>query len=178
MGAAIAILPVVAGGKPPAIKGGVRAASKNKGLVDRWLKARPNLNYGIATGAPSKFFAVDIDGPLGRATLAALERKHGPLPATVTVKTPHGAHYYFETPTYAIPNSAGRLGDGLDIRGDGGYVIGPGSQTPGGVYRFVLGRGPEVVKIAPAPDWLLSLIGSKPAVAEGTPGFDWQIIRR
>ena len=86
MGPAIAILPVVAGGKAPAIKGGVKAASKNKGLVDRWFNARPNLNYGIATGAPSKFFAVDVDGPPGRDTLAALERKHGPLPVTVTVK--------------------------------------------------------------------------------------------
>ena len=47
------------------------------------------------------------------------------------------------------------------MRGDGGYVVLPGSATPDGVYRFAEGHRPEQVEIAPAPKWLLKKIGKK-----------------
>ena len=65
-------------------------------------------------------------------------------------------------PDYSISNSAGRIAPGIDVRGDGGYVVGPGSKTPGGAYSFVPARGPSEVKIVAAPAWLLRLIGRKP----------------
>jgi len=64
-----AILPLVEGGKTPANEGGVTAASKNKAAVDRWFQTRPGLNYGIATGARSRIFVLDVDGPEGKASL-------------------------------------------------------------------------------------------------------------
>ena len=65
------------GGKKPAIKGGVTAASKNKAAVDRWFQTRPDLNYGIATGARSRIFVLDVDGPEGEASLLRLTRENG-----------------------------------------------------------------------------------------------------
>lgn len=157
-----AIIPVVKGGKAPAIQGGHKAASKDLKKLAAFFRANPRLNYGIATGAASGFFALDIDGPKGKAALAEFARKHGPLPATVKQLTPNdGAHIFFKSPGYPIPNSVGRLGPGIDIRGDGGYVVGPGSRTSDGMYRFAAGCGPEDVEIAPAPSWLLKLVGRK-----------------
>ena len=160
-----AILPLVEGDKKPAIARGVMAASKDKGAVDRWFRTRPGLNYGIATGARSRIFVVDVDGREGKASMWRLARENGFLPKTVRVVTPHGQHTYFSTPGYAIPNSVGRIAPGIDIRGDGGYVVGPGSTTPDGTYQFAAGRGPHDVKIADAPPWLLNLIGRKPAAS-------------
>jgi putative DNA primase/helicase len=160
-----AILPLVDGDKKPAIAGGVMAASKSQGAVDRWFQTRPDSNYGIATGAQSRIFVLDVDGPEGKASLLRLARENGYLPKTVRVATPHGQHWYFSTPGYAIPNSVGRIAPGIDIRGDAGYVVGPGSRTPDGNYGFMPGRAPEDVKIANAPPWLLKLIGRKPAVS-------------
>jgi putative DNA primase/helicase len=160
-----AVLPVVEGAKKPAIKGGHNAASKDKAVVTAWFRARPNMNYGLATGEPSDFFAVDFDGPEGRTSRREFTLKHGLLPGTVIVKTPHGCHAYFRMPKHSIPISAGRIAPGIDIRGDGGYVVGPGSRTPDGTYQFAAGHGPDDVEIAEAPRWLLNLIGRKPAVS-------------
>ena len=134
------VFPVEAGGKKPAIKNGFKAASTQKAKIDLWFRGHPELNYGIRTGAPSGFFALDVDGPEGQATIAALEKKHGQLPTTIKVKTPHGQHCYFRMPGYPIRNSVKRIGPGVDIRGDGGYVVGAGSRTPDGTYRFAPGR--------------------------------------
>ena len=60
-----AILPVVEGGKAPAVKGGYRAAFKDRKKLETFFRANPHLNYGIATGALSGLFALDIDGPEG-----------------------------------------------------------------------------------------------------------------
>ena len=56
-------------------------------------------------------------------------------------------------------NSVGKLGNGIDIRGDGGYIVAAGSvHVSGADYRFADGRGLEEIKVASAPDWLLDLV--------------------
>jgi hypothetical protein len=160
------VFPAVQGGKKPAIVGGFKAASKDRKRIETFFRANRRLNYGIVTGAVSGFFALDIDGSEGRTTLASHVKKHGLLPKTVKVESPHGEHDYFKTPGHPIPNSVGRVGPGVDVRADGGYGVGPGSRTPDGTYRYADGRGPEDVEIAPAPPWLLKLIGRKPVTGE------------
>jgi hypothetical protein len=100
-----AVLPVVEGGKKPAVKTGVKAASKNRDMIKKHFLANPNLNYAIAMGAPSKIFAVDLDGPEGVANFQQLETTYGRSARTVTVRTPNGWHLYFRAPKYRIPNS-------------------------------------------------------------------------
>lgn len=80
---------------------------------------------------------VDLDmktGKDGRFSLAMLELEHGGLPATFTVVTPSlGRHLYFASAT-PVRSSVEHVGKGIDIRGVGGYVVGPGSSIPAGRY--------------------------------------------
>lgn len=114
---------------------------------------------GLATGAKSGVFVLDVDMKNGKDGLATLA-KLGPLPPTYTVATPSGGkHFYFSHPGWRVKNSGGALGKdlggGLDIRGDGGYVVMPGSpHRNGGTYAVELD-----VPIAPAPAWLLAWPG-------------------
>lgn len=161
-----AIFPVEAHGKVPAIPTGFKAASRDGQIVNEWFRHRPQLNYGIATGARSGIFVIDVDGTAGRHSLNRLIVRYGCIPKTMRVNTPHGQHIYFKMPNFSIHNSAGSIASGIDIRGDGGYVVGPGSRTPDGSYGFMPRRALEDVKIAAAPPWLLKLIGKTPARVE------------
>jgi hypothetical protein len=94
----------------------------------------------------------DVDGA---AELAKLEARHGSLPATLEVISPSGSiHRYFNHPGFKIKNSASEIGSGIDVRGDGGMVVGPPSIKIGkGVYRWR-----NELPIADAPQWLLDRI--------------------
>jgi hypothetical protein len=84
--------------------------------------------------------------------LAELQRRHGALPPSLAVHTGSGgSHYWFAHPGRHVHNSAGRLGPGIDVRGDGGYVIAPPSvHHTGRAYQWAT-RNP----IAPLPEWVL-----------------------
>jgi putative DNA primase/helicase len=153
-----AVFPVVAGGKKPAVAGGVHTASKTLKEIKDYFSAHVSANYGIATGAASGTFVVDPDGLEGVKNFQRLEKEYGRCAPTVTVRTPHGLHLYFRAPHHRVPNSASQIAKRVDIRGDGGYVVGPGSTTPDGVYRFASRRSPDDVEIAEAPTWLLEMI--------------------
>src|SRR6202040_4156051 len=98
--------------------------------------------------------------------LADLTQQHGRLPRTVKVLTPRGRHYYFRTDE-RLRNSVQKLGPGLDVRTQGGYVVGAGSvNDKGGQYRYADGRSPDDVDLAEIPDWLLDLLREDPRNAE------------
>ncbi|MEN8649916.1 bifunctional DNA primase/polymerase [Streptomyces sp. 21So2-11] len=71
------------------------------------------------------------------------------IPETVVVLTPSGGRHLWLTapPDVVVPNSASRLAPGIDIRGAGGYLVGPGSLTTRGIYR----TAPGTAHLAPAP---------------------------
>ena len=75
---------------------------------------------------------MDVDGLDAEVELRRLEAKHGNLPATVEVITTRGRHLYFQTPETSVRNSAGKVAPGIDVRGDGGYVLAPPSIHPSG----------------------------------------------
>ncbi len=95
----------------------------------------PNANVAIATGAISGLVVIDIDGPDGEASLATLP----PMPETRIVQTGRGRHLYFAHPGGAVPNSAGKLGKGIDVRGDSGYVVAPPSRHLIRPYEVIRG---------------------------------------
>src|SRR5262249_1864279 len=73
--------------------------------------------------------------------------------------TARGRHLWFEC-TAPITCSAGRVGSGIDVRGDGGYIIAPPSIHPSGaVYTW---SDDSAHHPAIAPDWLVQLT-RKPA---------------
>lgn len=117
----------------------------------------PDANVGLPTGAASGFFAVDLDVKAGGLdNWEQLVRENGPLPATVTVRTPSGGRHYWFQWVEGIRNSASEIAAGVDIRGEGGMVVAPPSVKPGsGAYAFEPGCAPWEVAVAEAPEWVV-----------------------
>jgi hypothetical protein len=114
-------------------------------------------NLGIVTGAISGLVVVDVDGG-GEETLAQLERELGALPTTVAARTGSGGrHLLFRHPGGLVRNDAKkRLGPGLDVRGDGGFIVAaPSLHKSGARYAWLAGTGPEDRDVALLPaGWL------------------------
>jgi hypothetical protein len=151
------LLPVQAGGKTPLVKEWQRIATSDLDQLEAWAGEFLGCNWGMATGPGSGVFALDVDGEPGRAALLAYDRQGQRIPDTLSVSTGTGSHVYFLWPGgQPIRNSAGKLARGLDIRGDGGYVVIPPSIHHNGIqYAY---HDPDE-QIADAPEWLLELIG-------------------
>lgn len=103
---------------------------------------------GIVTGSVASLVVVDVD-PLhgGDDSLKAVEQAHGPLPATIKVTTGGGGlHVYLAHPGGLVHNQVGVV-PGIDLRGDGGFVVAPLSVHPSG--RRYAWLEPDLVGIDP-----------------------------
>jgi hypothetical protein len=149
--------------KSPATRNGFKdATSDPEGFRRLWAKCL-GAGVGIRTGGESGIIVLDIDPDKGgRDSLAALIEVHGPLPETIETCTGGGGtHLYFRHRGIPARNSTGKLGPGLDVRGDGGYVVAPPSPHPSGTpYGWREGRGPAEIEVAEMPDWLADLVES------------------
>jgi Bifunctional DNA primase/polymerase, N-terminal/AAA domain len=142
--------------------------------IRAWWEKWPDANIGIPTGAVSGLVVLDPDddGPAGITALDQLQAELGELPQTLTVRTPGdsakgkrpGLHLYLAHPGGKVKNSAGQLGDDLDVRGDGGYVAAAGSVLADGTYTVETDA-----PVAELPDtWAERLTGTRkerPALA-------------
>jgi len=152
------VFPCQPQGKEPITPHGFKDATTEPAVINGWWSNTPEANLAIATGTDSGLVVLDVDvdaecGKNGEATLAQLEQGHGKLPATLEARTPRGGrHLYFRHPGNAtrIPCSTDRLGKGLDVRADGGYVLVAPSQTSRGEYRWL-----NHAEIADLNGWLL-----------------------
>ncbi|GAA2227318.1 bifunctional DNA primase/polymerase [Streptomyces nogalater] len=134
---------------------GVYDATTDPRRVRALFAAAPwATGYGIACGLPPyHLIGVDLDTKSGTDSSAALRelalRHLFTIPETVVVLTPSGGRHLWLTgpPDTVVPNSAGRLAPGIDIRGAGGYLVGPGSRTDHGVYTVA----PDTARLPPAP---------------------------
>ena len=138
--------PLRPGTKVAVVKDWPALATGDRATIEAWWRSYPDANIGVATGGG--LVVLDIDGPTGETSLNLKQAASADTRPTFTVKTPHGHHLYYLT---AIPvrNSAGRHGPGLDVRGEHGYVVGPGSSVDGTVYTIV-----SHLSMAPAPKWV------------------------
>lgn len=143
--------------KAPRTAHGLKDATIDAERIRNWWSLWPDAGVAIVTGADSALLVLDVDGDAGADSLHELEREHGELPATIEVLTGGGGrHVYFRHPGREVRNTAGNLGDGLDIRGDGGYVVAPpSSHLSGRRYEWSVDGYPDDVELAPAPAWLL-----------------------
>lgn len=127
-----------------------------------------DFNIGVATGEGSGIVVLDVDPRHGGdESLSALARQHGPLPHTVQCLTGGGGvHIYFRYPG-PVKNSASLLGAGLDIRGDGGYVVAPPStHISGGSYAWDVDAHPDDTPLADMPAWMMELLIERPGKAK------------
>lgn len=142
---------------------GFHEATTSEDRIRAQLAEHPDANVAIATGA-SGLVVIDVDGEAGEATLAKLEREHGDLPATVeTITGGGGRHLIYRAPegrsvrNVQGPRGERALGSGVDVRGDGGYIVAPPSIHPetGQPYRWREGRGLDEIELAELPAWLV-----------------------
>ncbi len=163
-------------------------------LIGEWWRRSPAANVGIATGAASGLVVVDVDLPKGgRKSLQALVAAGHQLAPTLTSHTGgRGLHLVYARPSgVAIPNAVGRLPGlahglpGIDLRGDGGYVVAPPSiHASGRRYRW------DRRRIADLPAWILprrmsparaatfSLTGGASAYGAGALSRELEAVRR
>lgn len=148
------LFPLIRGGREPAIKGWPEKATTDEATLRAWFGDEVFAhNIGVATG--DGLVVLDVDrkkGKDGEVALQVLQAIHDDLPASLAVETPSGGwHMYFKSER-EVGNNVGHLGEGLDIRGYHGFVVGPGSDGEWGAYRTLLD-----VPLAEAPPWLLDL---------------------
>jgi hypothetical protein len=129
--------------------------------IEEWIGRYPNCNLGIATGEASGFFVLDIDQQHnGENSLSQLVSKYGSLPDTPISHTGGGGrHILFSSHGYDVGNSAGKLGIGIDTRGNGGYICAPNSLHPSGRrYEWDKNYPPSKIDISQPPDWLVFML--------------------
>lgn len=146
-------------GKHPIPANGVKSATNDSYTIKKWFNANPNANIGIATGSINGFFVLDVDPRHnGNKSLLGLEKEGRKLPNTVKAITgSNGSHYLFKHHE-GIGNRTNLL-PGIDIRGDGGYIIVPPSNhISGRCYEWAGSNKPYVTEIAEAPDWLIDML--------------------
>jgi hypothetical protein len=145
------VFPCKPGGKEPLTRRGHIDATTDPRKIHMWWKRWPNANIAVPTGGRSGMLVVDVDH---RASLDALEAKHGQFSETRTHSTGSGGmHLIFAYPEgSSIRNSAGKLGKGLDVRAEGGYIIVPPSRTTR-PYAVL-----DALPLADTPPWLIEIL--------------------
>jgi Bifunctional DNA primase/polymerase, N-terminal/AAA domain/Primase C terminal 1 (PriCT-1) len=130
-------------GKHPRTRHGLNDATTDPACIHTWWADWPNANIAIVTGRDSGLVVLDVDRP---------EVLNGWQSDTLTAHTGKGQHFYFSLSGTAVKNSVSRLGPGLDLRGEGGYVVAPPSRhASGATYTWRdFDTDPQ-----PAPVWLL-----------------------
>lgn len=169
------VFPCTPNDKLPLTEHGFKEATTEVEVIKAWWKKWPTANLGVATGAVSKFFVVDVDvkdGAPGLSSLAELKRQYGDLPTTATTKTWSGGNHFLFDYSPGIRNRAGIL-PGIDVRGDGGYIVVPPSQVNGHAYEWM-----REGEIAVPPGWLVNLIvGKRQDGNKSESGIDWEGLR-
>lgn len=134
--------------------------------VKNWWSKWPQANIGITTGKVSGIVVLDLD-----TVLAVETAKEKGIPMSPTAATGGGYHIYLKHPGFPVVNAV-KLGDikGLDVRGDGGYVVAPPSIHPTG-RRYQWTARNLNAPIADCPEWLAEIL-KKRTSSEGATGAD------
>lgn len=157
-------------GKHPRVDSWQTEATDRPRKINRWLTRYPDTNIGIACG-PSRLVVIDEDAD-GEFARFCADHNHT-VTETLRVRTADGQHLYYRAPSdVELGNSEGALRSyTINVRGSGGYVVGPGSVHESLVIYSVVNPG---VEIAPLPRWIVELLPTQEATlsAEEVAGLD------
>lgn len=152
--------------KTPYTPHGCKDAKTTVRSIKSWWERWPDANIGIATGSISGgIVVIDIDidedkGVFGDDSLKEWEKAHGELPDTWRAITGRGGYHYYFRSDEKIKNATNIL-PGIDIRGEGGYVIAPPSiHQNGNSYQWEL--DPDDIDIHFADEHVMALINNRP----------------
>ena len=149
-----AVFPLKYRDKVPLTRNGCKDATTDAAQIKAWWQKYPNANIGLATGSVSQnVFVIDLDidedrGIDGYHSLEDWQREHGDFPETWTAITGRGGYHLYYRGNGKIKNRAGII-DGVDIRGNGGYVVAPPSVHKNG-NRYEWEYSPDEFEIAKA----------------------------
>lgn len=134
--------------KQPIVSGGFHAATADAAELDLLFSAAGARMIGVPTGRASGWVVVDVDVKGGAGGDAWLRDNRHRIPVTRAHATRSGGtHLVFRAPAHVeIRNSNSRIARGVDVRGEGGYVIVP--PSPG--YEIA-----DETPIVDMPDWLV-----------------------
>lgn len=149
-----AVFPLKYRDKVPLTRNGCKDATTDAAQIKAWWQKYPNANIGLATGSVSQnVFVIDLDidedrGIDGYHSLEDWQREHGDFPETWTAITGRGGYHLYYRGNGRIKNRA-EIIDGVDIRGNGGYVVAPPSIHKNG-NRYEWEYSPDEFEIAKA----------------------------
>lgn len=128
-------------GKHPAINDWRKQASIDPSIIGGWFRKWPNANVGVVTGKLG-FYVLDIDPRHGgNESLVKLQEQYGTLPSPQVKTGGGGFHIYMVHQQEGEIRNKVNLDDfsGIDLRGDGGYVVAPPSlHISGGRYDWLI----------------------------------------
>jgi hypothetical protein len=164
------VFPLRPGTKLPAIEKFPERATRDPDQIRKWWSSR-DYNVGISTtrfGDAEALIVVDVDNKgdkHGDETILRLEIGGADFPATRTTRTPTGGRHLIYRAAQPVKQGVGVLGEGLDVRSRGGYVVGPGSTIDGVPYQTE-----QPGDAAPVPEWLVERLGgaARPSVDKRT----------
>lgn len=180
----LAVFPVCAWGKAandfkkPLTTNGLNDATTDKAQIEKWWARWPSANIGIAMGSRSGgVFVVDLDvkeeqGIDGRETLRDWEMEHGSLPddTWLSITGSGGYHiFYRTTKDVSCDRDIFRNKCGVDVRGEGGYVVAPPSLHFNG-RRYQWENAPDEFIILEAPEIVFEFLSAGKKQREGLPG--------
>lgn len=137
------VFPLTPGGKEPAFSTDWKriATTDTERIRAMWwdpvMEVDQPYNVGIATGQGLVVLDVDMKaGKDGERALRLLEMLFEQLPPTREVRTASGSRHLYFRSDHPVGCSHSRIGEGLDVKGEGGFVVGPGSVIDGFEYRW------------------------------------------
>ena len=145
--------------KKPLTKRGFKDASRDPAQIDSWWERHPTAMIGMPTGEASGIWAVDVDvanGKQGMQTLASRGWQLDEIGQSAITRTATGGCHilYRYGPDAPVRNSAGKIGPDIDVRGEGGYLIMPGSRLDDG-RPYTWQNPPGLFPVADAPTIVL-----------------------
>lgn len=148
------IFPCQPNGKRPLIAGGggCRGATADEDVLATWSELYGGCNFGVATGVKSNLVVVDVDVKNeagGEQSIARLEAEGKVFKPTLEAATPSGGRHLYYRFAPGITNSASLVAPGIDIRGEGGYVLAAPSTIAGAAYAWI-----NDLPVARLPMWL------------------------
>lgn len=142
-------------GKHPRTAHGLQDATTDETTIRAWWERWPEVNLAINMGA-SGLAGIDVDtkdGKGGDETWAAVQGELGAIENTTIIETPHGGfHLWYRANGQRIgcDTAGGLIGPGVDVKGEGGYLLVPPSRIASIGYAFVDGHGLERLGDLPA----------------------------
>ena len=152
------VFPVSREKKKPCIKAWPALASGDPDRLEAWSRQFGGCNWGALTGAESDAIVIDIDGPMGRASIERLQSNFGALPPTLSVRTGRldgGQQLYYRWPKgRELHSSQGAIAAGIDVKAWRSFAVIPDSLHKSG-RRY---EWENDLDRAPMPEWFVGLV--------------------